>query len=65
MRELLWHPADLYAADVLGGAAITSASPRVVVHQQADAGHNLSLGLTAKAYHLTVLAFVEECVRGK
>ena len=117
MRSILWHPAHLYPADVVGGASIGSpgpayegtvvdtwagrdfpalaahvrvpvhfslgdhemvwqsgpaaladiaarftASPRVVVHEQVDAGHNLSLGLSARAYHLKALSFAEECV---
>jgi pimeloyl-ACP methyl ester carboxylesterase len=37
-------------------------APRFVTAEQATAGHNLSLGLTASAYHLKVLSFVEECV---
>ncbi|BBU21305.1 alpha/beta hydrolase [Mycobacterium xenopi] len=39
-----------------------SASPRVTINEQAGAGHNLSLGYTAFAYHLKVFAFVEQCV---
>jgi pimeloyl-ACP methyl ester carboxylesterase len=117
LRRLLWQPARLYPADVVGGAAIASrapryegtvlddwastvfpelaarvrvpvrytlgeyemvwrsdpaavadiaalftASPRVAVHEQADGGHNLSVGRTAMAYHLQVLSFVEDCV---
>lgn len=117
LRELLWEPAQLYPADVLGG--VTKASPgapyeaamvttwhrddfptlagqvRVpvrfsfaehekvwqsdpaaraeigsmftaarcfTVNEQPSAGHNLSLGWTAAAYHLSVLSFVEQCV---
>jgi len=37
-------------------------SPRVVTEEQVGAGHNISAGLAARAYHLKVLAFVEECV---
>jgi pimeloyl-ACP methyl ester carboxylesterase len=117
LRELLWHPTELYPPDVLGGAtvypgapayedlmvsnwarqdfpalapavrvpvhfsiaeyekvwqtdasamteiaAMFSGSSRFVVHHQPDAGHNISLGHTAAAYHSTVLAFAEECV---
>jgi pimeloyl-ACP methyl ester carboxylesterase len=43
-------------------AAMFSGSSRFVVHHQPDAGHNISLGHTAAAYHSTVLAFAEECV---
>jgi len=36
-----------------------------VAGEQAEAGHNLSLGLSALAYHLKVLSFAEECVLGR
>jgi pimeloyl-ACP methyl ester carboxylesterase len=117
LRELLWHPTELYPPEVLGGATVypgapayedlmvsnwarqdfpalapavcvpvhfsiaeyekvwetdTSAmteiaamfsdAPRFVIYHQPGAGHNISLGHTAAAYHSTVLAFVEECV---
>jgi pimeloyl-ACP methyl ester carboxylesterase len=117
LRELLWHPTELYPPDVLGGAtvypgapayedlmvsnwarqdfpalapavrvpvhfsiaeyekvwqtdasamteiaAMFSGSSRFVVHHQPDAGHNISLGHTAAAYHSAVLVFAEECV---
>jgi pimeloyl-ACP methyl ester carboxylesterase len=42
--------------------AMFSGAPRFVVHHQPEAGHNISLGHTAAAYHSTVLAFAEECV---
>ena len=32
-----------------------------MLQEQANGGHNLSLGLTAMAYHLKILSFVEEC----
>ncbi|WP_181725056.1 alpha/beta hydrolase [Nocardia gipuzkoensis] len=38
------------------------AAPRVVLNLQPNTGHNVSLGHTAAAYHLQVLAFAEECV---
>jgi pimeloyl-ACP methyl ester carboxylesterase len=117
LRELLWHPAPLYPADVRSGitnsstapeyehsvvtnwarqdfpalaarvrvpvqfsiaqyervwqsdeaalteiAAMFSASPRFTINEQLGAGHNLSLGYTAAAYHLKVFSFVEECI---
>jgi pimeloyl-ACP methyl ester carboxylesterase len=43
-------------------ASLFTASPRVVVNEVADAGHNLSVALSAESYHQTVLSFVEECV---
>ncbi|WP_280478843.1 hypothetical protein [Nocardia asiatica] len=42
--------------------ALFRAAPRVVLNLQPDTGHNVSLGYTAAAYHLKVLAFAEECV---
>ena len=117
LRELLWHPAHLYPAEVLSGitnsstgalyeatmvkdwprqdfpalaaqvrvpvqfsfaehervwksdpealaeiAAMFTAAPRIVVNEQVGAGHNLSLSVSAAAYHLRVLSFVEDCV---
>jgi pimeloyl-ACP methyl ester carboxylesterase len=58
-HERVWASGPKALADV--GAMFTG-SPRVVVEEQHDGGHNLSLGLTAVAYHLKVLSFVEECV---
>lgn len=43
-------------------ARIFDAAPRFVIAEQSDAGHNMSLGVTAAAYHLKVLSFAEECV---
>ncbi len=58
-HEPFWECGHAGLADV---AAMFTASPRVVVNEQRNSGHNLSLGLTAAAYHLGVLSFVEECV---
>lgn len=46
-------------------ADLFTASPRVVVNKQFDGGHNLSLGYTATAYHLSILSFLEECIAGR
>ena len=43
-------------------AALFTASPRVVVNEVADSGHNVSVGYGAEAYHRHVLSFVDECV---
>ena len=43
-------------------AAMFSDAPRFVIYHQPGAGHNISLGHTAAAYHATVLAFAEDCV---
>lgn len=58
-HERVWRndPAEMAAV-----GALFSGAPRVVVNRQAGAGHNLGLGRTAPAYHLTVLAFAEECI---
>ncbi len=42
--------------------AMFSASPRIEVCHQAFAGHNISLGWTARAYHLRAMAFASECL---
>ncbi|MEU5880546.1 alpha/beta fold hydrolase [Spirillospora sp. NPDC047279] len=57
-HERCWNAGPPALAEV---AALFTASPRVRVHEQADAGHNLSVGLSALAYHLTVVSFAEEC----
>ncbi|GIE92975.1 alpha/beta hydrolase [Paractinoplanes rishiriensis] len=39
-----------------------AAAPRVQVDRQPHAGHNISLGWAARAYHLKVLGFAEELI---
>jgi pimeloyl-ACP methyl ester carboxylesterase len=46
-------------------AALFTTAPRVVVNEQCNSPHNLSIGWTAAAYHLGVLAFLEECVAAR
>lgn len=58
-HELWWESGPPALAAV---AAMFTASPRVSVHEQTDGGHNLSLAWSARAYHLRVLSFVEECM---
>ncbi|MDM3973920.1 alpha/beta fold hydrolase [Mycobacterium marseillense] len=58
-HEKVWQN-DASAMDEI--AELFSATPRFTVHRQPDAGHNISLGHTAPAYHAKVLAFVDECV---
>ena len=117
MRELLWHPTELYPPEMLSGATVYpgappyedkmvsnwarqdfpalapdvripvqfsiaehekvwqcdaaaqteiasmfAQAPRFQIREQAGAGHNISVGHTAAAYHLTVFAFADECV---
>lgn len=42
-----------------------SAAPRFETDRVAAAGHNLSLGVNAEAYHRRVLAFAEQCVAAR
>ncbi|MDL4816380.1 alpha/beta hydrolase [Actinomadura opuntiae] len=58
-HEGVWRSGPAGLADV---TAMFTAAPRVAGEEQAGGGHNLSLGLSARAYHLRVLAFAEECV---
>ena len=44
-------------------AALFTSSPRVVVNEMPDSGHNLSVGWSAGEYHRRVLSFVDECAR--
>ncbi|MQY17535.1 alpha/beta hydrolase [Nocardia macrotermitis] len=43
-------------------AELFPAVPRLVLNIQRNSGHNISIGHTATAYHLAVLAFAAECV---
>jgi len=43
-------------------AALFTSSPRVVVNEMPDSGHNLSVGWTAGEYHRRALAFADECI---
>ncbi len=46
-------------------AGLFTASPRVVVNEMHDSGHNLSVGWSASEYHRRVLSFVDECAAGE
>lgn len=61
-HEQFWEAGAAGLSDV---AAMFTASRRVVVNEQRDSPHNLSLGWTAAAYHLGVLSFVEECAAAR
>jgi pimeloyl-ACP methyl ester carboxylesterase len=58
-HERVWESTPESLAAI---AALFTASPRVVVNEVPDSGHNLSVGLTADAYHRKVLSFVAECI---
>lgn len=60
-HERLWMVNDEHF-DAL--RALLCASPRVEVHVQRGAGHNVSLSQAARAYHLKAFAFAEECLLG-
>jgi pimeloyl-ACP methyl ester carboxylesterase len=58
-HERVWRSGPAALADI---AALFTASPRVVAEEQTGASHNMSVGLSAMAYHLKMLSFAEECV---
>lgn len=58
-HERVWQSDPEALTDI---AAAFGAAPRVVLNEQIGAGHNLSLSVSAAAYHLKILSFVEECV---
>ena len=57
--ERVWRSDQESLAEI---AAMFPASPRFVINEQIGTGHNLSLSVSAAAYHMKVLSFVEECV---
>ncbi|MEV0257293.1 alpha/beta fold hydrolase [Streptomyces sp. NPDC050732] len=58
-HEGWWRQED---GELAALAAAFTASPRVLLERQPQAGHNISLGWAARAYHLRALAFLEECL---
>jgi pimeloyl-ACP methyl ester carboxylesterase len=42
-----------------------TAAPQIIVDRMPDSGHNISLGWTARAYHLRALGFFEECLAAR
>jgi pimeloyl-ACP methyl ester carboxylesterase len=58
-HERVWKSDPEALAEI---AAMFTAAPRFVINEQVGAGHNLSLSVSAAAYHLKVLSFVEDCV---
>ncbi|MET7650800.1 MULTISPECIES: alpha/beta fold hydrolase [unclassified Streptomyces] len=59
-HEAWWLHEEQDIADLT--SRLTKA-PVVRVERQPDAGHNISLGLAARSYHLRALAFFEECLQ--
>lgn len=58
-HERLW-PVDKPHLDEL--QRLFTNAPRVVIEVEPFAGHNLSLGWSARSYHLKLLAFAEACL---
>jgi pimeloyl-ACP methyl ester carboxylesterase len=58
-HERVWRSDPEALAEI---AAMFTASPRFVINEQVGSGHNLSLSVSAAAYHMKVLSFLEECV---
>jgi pimeloyl-ACP methyl ester carboxylesterase len=58
-HETWWHHGE---EDITDMTARLSAAPQIVIDRLPQAGHNISLGWTARAYHLKALAFAEECL---
>jgi pimeloyl-ACP methyl ester carboxylesterase len=61
-HERVWETTPLALTDI---AAIFTATPRFVLEEQRNTGHNMSLSVSAADYHQTVLSFVEECVAAR
>lgn len=59
-HEAWWRHEEPDIADL---ASRLAAAPVVRVEHQRGAGHNISLGLAARCYHLRALAFFEECLQ--
>ncbi|WP_410872851.1 alpha/beta hydrolase [Nocardia sp. A7] len=58
-HERVWCNDAAALAEV---GAMFTAAPRVVLNSQPNTAHNISVGHTAIAYHLGMLAFAEECI---
>ena len=61
-HEKVWQT-DSSALDEI--AVLFSHAPRFILHQQPEAGHNISLGHSAADYHTTVLSFVQQCLAAR
>ncbi len=58
-HESVWESTPEAVATI---AALFTSSPRVVVNEVQDSGHNVSVALSADVYHRTVLSFIEQCI---
>lgn len=58
-HESVWESTPEAVATIAG---LFTSSPRVVVNEVQDSGHNVSVALSADVYHRTVLSFIEQCI---
>lgn len=58
-HERFWPVDEGHFAEL---RSVLSRASRFSAHIQSDVGHNVSLGLAARSYHLSALAFAEACV---
>ena len=58
-HEKVWECDAAAQAEI---ASMFTQAPRFEINEQAGAGHNISVGHTAAAYHSTVFAFADQCV---
>lgn len=58
-HESVWESTPEAVATI---ARLFTSSPRVVVNDVKDSGHNVSVALSADVYHRTVLSFIEQCI---
>jgi pimeloyl-ACP methyl ester carboxylesterase len=61
-HERLWQVGKQHATEL---RAVFTAAERFTVEVEPGAGHNVSLGWAARAYHLKALAFAEACIAGR
>jgi hypothetical protein len=57
--ERWWQATDI---ELVEYRALFPAVPLMTIRRQPAAGHNISLGWAARAYHLNALAFAEQCL---
>jgi pimeloyl-ACP methyl ester carboxylesterase len=60
-HERWWH----HDPGSLAELAELLPAPRVIIDRLPHAGHNISLGLAARTYHLRALAFFDECLTSR
>jgi pimeloyl-ACP methyl ester carboxylesterase len=61
-HELWWNHDERSITDL---RSQFTAAPKIIVDRMPNSGHNISLGWTARAYHLRALGFFEECLAAR